>query len=122
VQGLGDAVDKLFPHAEHRCCVLHLHANFKNKGYKGKAFKDELWATTRATNAMVFEHHMKVIEMMDDGAYKYLSDVPPSSWSRHALFTRSKSDMILINLVETFNAWVKDARDKPLLTMLEMIR
>jgi hypothetical protein len=48
VQGLGDAIDKLLPHAKHMFCVWHLHANFKTRGYKGKAFKDELWATTRA--------------------------------------------------------------------------
>jgi len=30
------------PHVEHRFRVCHLHSNFKSKGYKGKAFKDEL--------------------------------------------------------------------------------
>jgi hypothetical protein len=30
---------------EHKFCVRHLHANCKGKGWKGKAFKDELWGT-----------------------------------------------------------------------------
>jgi len=122
VQRLGLAVDYLLPHAEHQFCVRHLHANFKSKGYKGKAFNDELWGAARASNALLFEYHMKVIASMDAGDFKYLNDVDPASWSRHAFSTHSKSDMLLNNLVETFNAWIKESRDKPFLTMLEMIR
>jgi len=62
-----------------------------------------------------------VIASMDAGAYKYLNDVDPASWSRHAFSTHSKSDMLLNNLAETFNSWIKESKDKPLLTMLEMI-
>lgn len=119
---LGDGVDKLLPHVEHKFCAWHAHANFKTKGYKWKAFKDELWIIARATHARVFKHHMKVIQKMDVGACWYLSDVNPSSWSRHAFPTQSKSDMLLNKLAEIFNVWIKEARDKPLLTILEMIR
>lgn len=122
MQGLGDAVEYLLPYAEHRFCVRHLHANFKAKGYKGKAFKDELWAAARASNPTVFDKHMTTIKSMDAGAYTYLSGINPASWSRHAFGTHSKSDMLVNNLAESFNAWIKDARDKPLLTMMEMIR
>jgi hypothetical protein len=65
---------------------------------------------------------MKVIESMDALAYKYLDDVNLASWSRHAFSAQSKSDMLLNNLADTFNAWIKESKDKPLLTMLEMIR
>jgi hypothetical protein len=84
MQGLGDAVEYLLPYAEHRFCVRHLHANFKAKGYKGKAFKDELWAAARASNPTVFDKHMTTIKSMDAGAYTYLSGINPASWSRHA--------------------------------------
>jgi len=79
VQGLGPAVDHLLPHAEHRFCVRHLHANFKTNGYEGKAFKDELWGATRASNATIFQHHMKVIQGMDADAYRYLNDINHAS-------------------------------------------
>jgi hypothetical protein len=42
----------VLPHAEHRFCVQHLHANCKAKGYIGKAFKDKLWGAAQATNRM----------------------------------------------------------------------
>ncbi|XP_059454997.1 uncharacterized protein LOC132185210 [Corylus avellana] len=41
-KGLRTTVDVVLPHAEHRVCVRHLHANFKARGCTGKAFKDEL--------------------------------------------------------------------------------
>lgn len=65
---------------------------------------------------------MKLIEGMDACAYKYIDDVNPTSWSRHAFSTQSKSDMLLNNLAETFNAWIKEFGDNPLLTMLDMIQ
>jgi hypothetical protein len=30
------------PHAKHRFCVRHLHANMKLRDYMGKAMKDEV--------------------------------------------------------------------------------
>ncbi|XP_059436290.1 uncharacterized protein LOC132169240 [Corylus avellana] len=42
-KGLMEAIEYLMPDVEHRLCVRHLHANFKNKSYKGKAYKDALW-------------------------------------------------------------------------------
>jgi hypothetical protein len=58
---------------------------------------------------------------MDKGAHKYLCDVPKSSWSRYAFSCHTKSELLLNNLAESFNAWIKDARSKPILTMCEEI-
>jgi hypothetical protein len=109
----------VLPNAEHRFCVRHLHANLKLKGYTGKAFKDEVWGAARATNIHTFNYHMQRILAMDKGAHKYLCDVPKSSWSRHAFSCHTKSELLLNNLAESFNAWIKDARSKPILTMCE---
>jgi hypothetical protein len=122
VQGLGSAVDIVLPHAEHRVCIRHLHANCKVRGYIGKAFKDEIWGAARATNVYAFDDHMQKIYEMDKGAHTYLSGVPKQSWSRHAFNCETKSDMLLNNLAECFNAWIKESRSKPILTMLEDIR
>lgn len=83
---------------------------------------DELWGAARVTNTRIFQHHMKVIQSMNAGAYRYFNDVNLTFWSRHGFSTQSKSDMFLNNLVETFNAWIKESKDKPPQTMLEMIQ
>jgi hypothetical protein len=65
---------------------------------------------------------MNVIQTMDQHAYDYFKKIDPKLWSRHTFKTTCKSDMLLNNLAETFNTWIKDARDKLILTMMEMIR
>ena len=122
IQGLLDAFEILTPTSEHRHCVHHLHANFKGRGFKGKAFKNELWAAARATNKTQFDRHMNEMKKLKEDAFTYLDKIDPATWSRHAFRTANKYDMLLNNLAESFNLWIKDARDKPLLTMLEMIR
>ncbi|XP_059446652.1 uncharacterized protein LOC132178221 [Corylus avellana] len=122
ILGLGTAVEVVLSHVEHCFYVRHLHANFKTKGYTGKAFKGELWGAARAFNIYAFEHHMQKIMLMDVGAHTYLSGVPSASWSRHAFSYHSKNDMLLNNLAESFNALIKDAKSKHILTMVEDIR
>ncbi|XP_076913319.1 uncharacterized protein LOC143571895 [Bidens hawaiensis] len=48
-KGLIQAVDKLFPSAEHRFCVRHITDNMRNI-FKGKIYRDALWklSTCRA--------------------------------------------------------------------------
>lgn len=106
---------------EHRCCLRHLYANLKGDGFKGKAFKDALWASTTATNLDAFKSTMIRIEVLYASAHRKLLELETSLWSRHAFDVGCKSDMLLNNLAKTFNTWIKDACDKPIATMLEMI-
>jgi len=93
--GLVNALEDLMPGAEHKYCVEHLHANLKRKGFKGKVFKD---------------------------AYNYLEKINPKMWSRHAFFTTSCSDILLNNIAESFNAWLLEARDQPILSCMKTIK
>lgn len=106
----------------HRCCLRHIHANLKSKGFKGKIFKDSLWQAATSTNRIDFEGVMKGIELMNPNMHKKLKEINPTLWSRHAFSLDGKTDMLLNNIAGSFNAWIKDARDKPIITMLESIR
>ncbi|KAB1200855.1 Beta-glucosidase BoGH3B [Morella rubra] len=70
-EGLGLTFDEEMPEVEHRCCLRHLHANLKGAGFKGKAFKDKLWAAATATNIVDFKAAMLKIEVSYNG---------PESW------------------------------------------
>lgn len=65
---------------------------------------------------------MASIKLLSTDAHKYLADIPPCHWSRHAFTTRSKSGMVLNNACESFNAVIRDARTKPILSMMEWMR
>ncbi|KAG8363670.1 hypothetical protein BUALT_Bualt19G0046600 [Buddleja alternifolia] len=73
--------------------------------FKGLAYKRLLWKAAMSTTVPDFESTMKEIGRLDKNALKWLSDKSPNHWSR-----------------SHFNPNILDAREKPILVMLEMIR
>ncbi|CAL2267244.1 unnamed protein product [Prunus armeniaca] len=55
-------------------------------------------------------------------AHDWLAEKDPKHWSKAYFKSDSKCDMLMNNLCEAFNCSIMDARDKPVLTMLERIR
>ena len=81
-----------------------------------------LFNAAKATTVQEFKKHMRALEELDKKVADWLKTHDPKCWSRHAFSTRAKSDMLLNNIAEPFNSFILEARDKPILTMLEMIR
>ncbi|XP_021735683.1 uncharacterized protein LOC110702287 [Chenopodium quinoa] len=120
-KGLLEALNQVVPNADTRYCVRHIWANFKLQ-FSGSKFKELFWSAARATTLFDFEVAMESIEFLSEEAYEYLADIPPKHWSRHAFSSFPKSNMLLNNVCETFNAVIKEARDKPILTQMEWLR
>ncbi|RYR75592.1 hypothetical protein Ahy_A01g000151 [Arachis hypogaea] len=53
---------------------------------------------------------------------QYLIAIPPRYWSRSRFTYNSKVDTLVNNMSESFNSAIVDAREKPIVTMLEEIR
>ncbi|KAG8372051.1 hypothetical protein BUALT_Bualt12G0026400 [Buddleja alternifolia] len=121
-KGLIPAFELVFPGAENRFCVRHLHENFKKTGFRGLAFKLALWNAAKATTLPEYELRMKEMALLDQSAVEWFNDKPPSQWSRSHFQTFPKCDMLLNNLCKSFNSSILEAREKPILTMLEWIR
>lgn len=121
MQGLIEALNLTVPTAETRVCVRHLYQNFKAK-WAGKAFKDGLWYAARAANKADFDEAMDFIKRLDKDAHQYLLEANPHTWSRHGFRLTSKSDMQLNNVCESFNNYILEDREKPILSMCESIR
>ncbi|XP_021736451.1 uncharacterized protein LOC110703001 [Chenopodium quinoa] len=110
------------PKAEKRFCVRHIWTNFKLQ-FSGATFKELFWNAARATIMFDFEVSMESCKFLSKDAYEYLANIPKQYWSRHAFSPNCKSNMLpLNNVYETFNAIIKDARDKPILTQMEWMR
>ena len=86
------------------------------------ALKNALWNAAQSTTENEFKHHMHEIHKMDSNAANYLEKLKPSQWSKHAFSARTKCDILQNNIAETFNSFILEARDKPILTMCEIIR
>ncbi|KAL0431476.1 UNVERIFIED_CONTAM: hypothetical protein Sradi_0773600 [Sesamum radiatum] len=121
-KGLTHAFHTVFPNSAHRSCVRHLHNNFKNAGFRGLAFKNTIWRAARASTPGEFNMRMDEMKQLDSAAFDWFLDKPPHEWSKSHFIDVSKCDMLLNNVCESFNANILDARDKPILTMLEWVR
>ncbi|KAG8362823.1 hypothetical protein BUALT_BualtUnG0033400 [Buddleja alternifolia] len=116
------AFELVFLGAENRFCVRHLHENFKKAGFRGLAFKLALWNPAKVTALPEYELRMKEMGLLDESTVEWFNNKPPSQWSRSTFQTFPKCDMLLNNLCESFNSSILEAREKPILTMLEWIR
>ncbi|KAK8604215.1 hypothetical protein V6N13_099164 [Hibiscus sabdariffa] len=88
--------------------------------FTGKALKDALWKDARATYLREFEVALAEMKALSPKAHEWLVGKDPRNWSHFSC--NSKCDMLLNNLCESFNKFILDARDKPIITMLEIIR
>ncbi|CAL2264889.1 unnamed protein product [Prunus armeniaca] len=120
-KGLIHVVDALFPHAKHRHCLKHLYGNFYLE-HIGLALKHQMKAIARATTMPWFHVEMRKMLKLSKPAHDWLAEKDPRHWSRAYFKSDSKCDMLMNNLCEAFNCSIMDARDKPVLTMLERIR
>jgi hypothetical protein len=80
-KGIIPAITKLYPSAEHRYCLRHIHQNMKQK-WRGKAFKDMLWNIATATTVQEFEQKMGELRSMNVEAYQWLNQIPAVHWAR----------------------------------------
>ncbi|KAM3235013.1 hypothetical protein P3L10_015049 [Capsicum annuum] len=67
---------------------------------------------------------MEKIEQEDREARKWFNhpERPFQSRTRALFKTNTRCDMLLNNLCKSFNKYILDVRDKPIITMLEMIK
>ncbi|KAL4340610.1 hypothetical protein GQ457_08G023220 [Hibiscus cannabinus] len=101
----------------------HLYSNFKNKEhFKGKNLKDPLWKAARATYVKEFEDAMAELKALSVPTFDWLKGNDPAQWSKSHFSPRSKCYMLLSNFSECFKKMILEARDKPILTLMEMVR
>ncbi|KAL7584085.1 hypothetical protein Lser_V15G44829 [Lactuca serriola] len=120
-KGLLQAVSQLFPCAEHRFCLRHIHENMK-KQWRTKDYKDHLWDCATATTVPKFNHYMHQFSLYDKSAYEWLKSIPPQHWAKSHFTGRATTGMLLNNLCEVFNGKLVDGRDKPIISYMEFIR
>ncbi|GJV72367.1 hypothetical protein Tco_1492362 [Tanacetum coccineum] len=103
----------VFPCAEHRFCLRHIHENMKVQ-FRGDLYKELLWNCAYTTSMPYFEKHMDKLRKTDVKAYEWLNKIPPQHWSRAHFSGRAYCDMLLNNICKVFNRQLVDGRDGPL--------
>lgn len=122
LQGLDSALLELVPYAGHRYCVQHMYRNFKKK-HPGQQLKQIFWRIASATTAELYQAALEELQKFDQLAYGWVKKAaPPEHWCKAFFPLHVKSDMLVNNLSETFNAHILNARDLPVIGMCEGIR
>ncbi|KAL2238030.1 UNVERIFIED_CONTAM: hypothetical protein Sindi_0994700 [Sesamum indicum] len=85
-------------------------------------YKKALWKAAKTTIVSQFQRAMQDIADLDVRFLEWLQDKPTSQRSKSHFSTYPKCDFLLNNLCESFNNCILEAREKPILTMLEWIR
>nr|KAJ0218607.1 hypothetical protein LSAT_V11C300154240 [Lactuca sativa] len=114
--GIIHAIAKVFPNAEHRWFLRHIHENM------GEEFRDHLWRCATNTSIRHFERVMNEFKDFSAEAHEWLSKIPPVHWAKSHVTGRAHSDCLLNNLCEVFNSKLEHGRDKPTITCLDYIR
>ena len=65
---------------------------------------------------------MEKIKVLNQKAFEWLEKMPPNTWVRAFFSTFSKCDILLNNSCEVFNKYILDAREMPILSMLEQVK
>jgi hypothetical protein len=80
-QGLIPALAQMFPNAEHRFCIRHIHENMR-RSWKTREYKELLWKCAKATTVPEFNRLMMEFSNFDNEAYLWLKKIPPHHWAR----------------------------------------
>ncbi|XWS24732.1 hypothetical protein CRYUN_Cryun27aG0008900 [Craigia yunnanensis] len=65
---------------------------------------------------------MKEMKALSTKAHKWLKEKDPTQWSKSHFSTMVKCDMLLNNLSELFNKYILEVKDKPILTLIVIIK
>ncbi|XP_019231422.1 PREDICTED: uncharacterized protein LOC109212250 [Nicotiana attenuata] len=69
-----------------------------------------------------FKDQLSKLGELNEDAVESLLKYPPQSWCRAYLDTVCKNQSVDNNLTESFNSWILESRQKPIIKMLEDIR
>ncbi|KAM0829903.1 hypothetical protein ACQ4PT_066579 [Festuca glaucescens] len=105
-KGLINAVQKVFPDAEHRFCVRHIIQNFQRAGHRGETLKNDIWAIARSTSVPKWHRSMEKLKVDSETAYAWIEELAPNTWVKAFFSDFPKCDMLLNNHSEVFNRYL----------------
>jgi hypothetical protein len=89
MQGLMQVYEEMFNRLEHRLCLRHLYANFKEKFGGGTLIRDLMMGAAKATYIQAWQAKMNELMIADPKAWEWLSNVPTKVWCKLFHFIQS---------------------------------
>ncbi|XP_074299337.1 uncharacterized protein LOC141630410 [Silene latifolia] len=120
-EGLLPAISKLLPDAEHRLCRRHIFTN-STKVVKGARLHKLFWKALKSYTEEGFNDAMNELRQQSSKAHLEMCSRDVKRFCKCFYKTWACTCVTCNNMAETFNSWILEAREKPILTMLEEIR
>ncbi|XP_015576618.2 uncharacterized protein LOC107261486 [Ricinus communis] len=117
-KGIVDAVKRKFPSSSHAFCMRHLSESI-GKEFKNTRLVHLLWKAAYATTTAAFKEKMVEISEVSSAAAKWLQEFPPSRWAL-VYFEGTRYGHVSSN-IEEFNRWIHEARELPIIQVIEQI-
>lgn len=117
-KGIVDAVRRKFPNSSHAFCMRHL-SECIGKEFKNSRLVHLLWKAAYATTTIGFKQRMAEIEEVSPEAAKWIQQFPPSRWAL-VYFEGTRYGHLSSN-IEEFNRWILEARELPIIQVIEVI-
>lgn len=118
-KGIVDAVRRKFPNSCHAFCMRFLSESV-GREFKNSRLVHLLWKAAYATTSIVFKQKMAEIEEISPEAAKWMQQFPPSHWAL-VYFEGTRYGHLSSNL-EEFNRWILEARELPIIQVIEQIQ
>nr|XP_016512822.1 PREDICTED: uncharacterized protein LOC107829871 [Nicotiana tabacum] len=125
-----DANNQIFPLAfgiaesennnSYGVCIYHLEQNLKRRKVKSEIIK-LFQSAARIYMRKEFDLYMSDIAKVDKKTFDYLMEEPPERWAR-SCSPRRRYDMLTTNIVESMNYVLLEARELPILRMMDFIQ
>ncbi|XP_019260986.1 PREDICTED: uncharacterized protein LOC109238942 [Nicotiana attenuata] len=119
-QAIAYGIAKVYPESHHGICIYHLEQNLKRRKVKSKVIK-LFQSAPRVYRRKEFDLYMSDIAKVDKKTYDYLMEEPPERWTR-SCSPRRRYDMLTTNIVESMNSVLLEARELPILRMMDFIQ
>lgn len=118
-KGIVDAVRRKFPNSCHAFCMRFLSESV-GREFKNSRLVHLLWKAAYATTSILFKQKMAEIEEVSPEAAKWMQQFPPSHWAL-VYFEGTRYGHLSSNL-EEFNRWILEARELPIIQVIEQIQ
>lgn len=117
-KSIADAVKRKFPSSSHAICMRHLSEGI-GKEFRNSRLVQLLWKAAYSTAALGFKEKLAEIQEISLDAAKWLQQYSPSRWS--LMYFEGKRYGHLSSNIEEFNQWILEARELPIVQVIERI-
>ncbi|XP_062082606.1 uncharacterized protein LOC133788945 [Humulus lupulus] len=117
-KGNVDAIRRNFPNSFHAYCMRYLSESI-GKEFKNSRLVHLLWRAAYSTTTSGFKEKIAEIEEASSEAAKWLQQFDPSRWA--LVYSEGTRYGHLSSNIEEFNRWILEARELPIVQVIERI-